>query len=367
MIRPNEHLLQIVRIAERMEERAHAVRLDRNERVTPFPAPVFREMLAALTPESFSAYPDPSPLYRRLSHELGLPEEFLYLTNGSDAAIRMIFQTYVRPDDVVVFADPTYAMYDIYSQVFQAKSKTLEYDLDRRLDVAALFRLLESRPRLLAVANPDQPTGAVLPEETLVELAKATREAGSLFMVDEAYYPFYPRTVVPLVQDYNHLILTRSFSKVGGLAGLRLGYFVAHPSIVQNIQRIRGAHEVNAVAIAVGSYILDHPEIGEEHIRQVEAGRRVLADVSGELGLGFPECPTNFQLISFPGVTDTAGIVAALKERGYLVKGGFSSQAVRDCIRVTLGAPEVMRGFADALRAVCTERRGADFPAGVAE
>ncbi len=90
MIQPNEHLLEIYRVTERMDERSHYVRLDRNERVTPFPEPVFRDILSSLKPEYFCAYPDPSPLYDRLSQNLGLPADHLYLTNGSDAAIRMI-------------------------------------------------------------------------------------------------------------------------------------------------------------------------------------------------------------------------------------------------------------------------------------
>jgi histidinol-phosphate aminotransferase len=209
---------------------------------------------------------------------------------------------------------------------------------------------------MLALANPDQPTGAVLPELTLRQLAGAAQAVGTLFIIDEAYYPFYPHTAIAMVGEFDNLIVTRSFSKVGGLAGLRLGYMAAHPGIVNDIQRIRGAHEVNAVAIAIGTYVMDHPELGEAHLAEVDAGRKVLAGVAHELGLGFPECPTNFQLLAFPGVQDTTGIVSALKEKGYLVKGGFSAPAVRDCIRITLGGADLMRGFGDALRSVTANR-----------
>ncbi len=357
MIPPNEHLLQIVRIAERMEDRAHAVRLDRNERVTPFPQEVFREMLASLRPESFCAYPDTGPLYDRLGRHLRIPTEYLYLTNGSDAAIRMAFQTYVRPGDTIVFPDPTYAMYGIYTRMFQGRARTVPYDVCRRLDVAQVFRLLGDRPRMLALANPDQPTGAVLTETVLRQLVSVAREAGILFIIDEAYHPFYPRTALPMVCEFDNLVVTRSFSKVGGLAGLRLGYMAAHPEIISNIQRTRGAHEVNAIAIAIGSYVLDHPELGAAHLAEVQAGRKVLAAVAQELGLGFPECPTNFQLMCFPEAEDTTALVLALKQRGYLVKGGFTSPSVRSCIRVTLGGPGVMQGFAEVLRSVVSIQR----------
>jgi histidinol-phosphate aminotransferase len=110
MIQPNQHLLDIHRVVDNMGERADYVRLDRNERVTPVSQDVFHNMIATLSPDLFCAYPDPTPLYDRLSRDLQLPVDHLYLTNGSDAAIRMLFQTYLRPGDRVVFYDTNKAM-----------------------------------------------------------------------------------------------------------------------------------------------------------------------------------------------------------------------------------------------------------------
>ncbi len=355
MIQPNEHLLEIHRVVEHMGERVNFVRLDRNERVTPVSQDVFREMLATLSPDTFCAYPDPTPLYARLSRELKLPENHLYLTNGSDAAIRMLFQTYVRRGDMVVFPDPTYAMYSIYSRIFQAQAQAVSYSAGMTLDTGRFFELLEMRPRILAIPNPDQPTGCVLSESTLHELAKASHQSGTLFIIDEAYYPFYPHTVLNLVREFDNVVITRTFSKVGGLAGLRLGYFVSSPEVTGNVQRIRGAHKVNAISVAFGSYILDHPELSREYLVEIEAGREVLAETALDLKLGFPNCPANFQLLRFTGLSDTVPVAAALKNKGYLVKGGFSSPSVRDCIRITLAGPDIMMGFSQALRAVVAE------------
>lgn len=357
MIQPNAHLLEIHRVTDNMGERANYVRLDRNERVSPVSQEVFREMLSTLSADVFCAYPDPTPLYDRLGRELNMPADHIYLTNGSDAAIRMIFQTYVQPGDMVIFPDPTYAMYSIYARIFQAKARSIPYSTDMTLDVNRIFELLEERPRILAIPNPDQPTGCVLSQPALRELAAAAHGSNTLFIIDEAYYPFNPETAVELVRQFDNVVITRTFSKVGGLAGLRLGYFVAHPDIVGNVQRIRGAHEVNAISVAVGSYILDHPELGREYLDEIEAGRDVVEEAALDLKLGFPRCPANFQLLRFTDIEDTAHIVAALKNKGYLVKGGFSSPAVRDCIRITLAGPDIMMGFSEALRAVVKEMK----------
>jgi histidinol-phosphate aminotransferase len=352
MIQPNEHLLNIDRVKENMGERADYVRLDRNERVSPVSQSIFQDMLAVLEPEMFCAYPNPTPLYQRLSKNLNVPEESLYLTNGSDAALRMLFQTYVRPGDSIVFPDPTYAMYEIYSQIFQAQARTIPYTKDMKFDVDLMLEYIKEKPRIVAIANPDQPTGSTLSESTIRKLAAAAREQNTLFIVDEAYYPFYPHTAVTLVHEFENIVVTRTFSKVGGLAGLRLGYFVAHPEIVHNVHRIRGAHEVNEMSIAIGNYVLDHPELTEQYLAEIEAGRDVLEEAALDLGLGFPPCPANFQLIQFTGMNNTKEIASALKQKGYLVKGGFSSLAVQDCIRITLAEPDVMIGFVNALRHV---------------
>lgn len=359
MIQPNSHLLNIRRVSEHMGERSNYVCLDRNERVEPVAPAVFEEMLAGLSPDLFCMYPNPAPLYERLSRATGFPEDCIYLTNGSDAALRMIFQTYVRPDDLSVFPDPSYAMYAIYSQIFQARARTIAYSKDRRLDVAALINELEKKPRILVIANPDQPTGATLALADLRKLAAASLRHETLFIIDEAYYPFYPHTALDLVREFPNVIVTRTFSKAGGLAGLRLGYLVANAEVIQNIQRIRGAHEVNAMSVTLGSYILDHPELSADYLAKIEAGRAVLAEAARELNLEFPSCPANFQLLRFVGMTDTTPITQALKEKGYLVKGGFAAEAVRDCIRITLASPPIMRGFAKALRAVVAEMNAA--------
>jgi histidinol-phosphate aminotransferase len=345
MPEPNAHLQAIRRMSERMPERIGRVHMDMNERVTPFGSQVLAEMLAQIRPELLCHYPDASPLYERLSQRLGYPEEMIYVSPGSDAGIRMLFQAYLRPGDRVVFPDPTFAMYSIYTQVFQAQARTVAYGKGRMLDVGRLEALIADGARVVAVANPDQPTGAVLERARLVSLARAARDGDALCIIDEAYYPFYPESAIDLVRELDNVAVLRTFSKVGGLAGLRVGYVVAHPKVIDAMTRVRGSFEVNSVAIAMACYLLDHPQIARDFLREVEAGREVLRQMAQALGLGFPGGHGNFQLLQFPETTPTAEVGAQLAAKGYLVKGGFSAPCVSDCIRVTLAGPDLMRRF----------------------
>lgn len=352
-VQPNPSILQLQRASEDMRGRERYVRLDRNERVTPFSQAEFAAMFGALRPEQLCSYPDPSPLVERLAAQLGIASRSIYPTNGSDAAIRKVFQAFVQPGDTVLLADPTYAMYPIYTQMFGARAEIVSYRPDRTLDVARFTRQLAGSPRIAAIACPDQPTGAVLPVSVLREIVAEARQRGTLVIIDEAYYPFHPVTAVGLIDEFDNVVVTRTFSKVGGLAGLRLGYLVAHPDLVGAIDKVRGAHEVNAIAIHAGAFVLDHPEIGERFVGEIEAGRSVLAAAAAELGMTLPPCPANFQLVELPPALEPAAVVDALKERGFLVKGGFQHPGVARCIRVTLADPGVMTQFARALREVC--------------
>src|SRR5439155_17578595 len=205
MVRPREHLLTVQRVPERMHERSGYVCLDRNERIEPFDEEIVRDLRERLEAALLCSYPDPSPLYVRLSRILGYQENWLYVTPGSDAAIRLLFQTYVEPGDIVVQADPTYAMYRIYTQIAQAVKETVSYDTDLRLDLGRLYQLLANRPKALVLANPNQPTGSVLPLDIIRDLVSRAGEVGTLVILDEAYYPFHAETAVGLVREFSNL------------------------------------------------------------------------------------------------------------------------------------------------------------------
>lgn len=351
-ILPRSHLLMIKRDRERGTKRTQYVCLDRNEQVTPLPKRLRQEILRGLPADAFNAYPEPSPLYERLSRTLEIAEDELLVTAGSDSAIRRVFETFVDPGDTVVFADPTFPMYEVYSQMYQAKPVVIPFETSRDLPIDRVFDALLEQPRILALVNPAQPTGTTITAPLMRRLAAAAEAAGTVFLVDEAYFPFFPDTAVSWFAGFSNVIVTRTFSKAGGIAGLRLGYLVTNRRFTGFLEKTRGSHEVNAVAIAVGSYLLDHPEIEGARLHEIETGRAVLNTAAQKLGLETPDCEGNFQLLSFPGAEDTTPWIEALRGRGFLVKGPFSAPCVRNCIRVTLDGPETMRSFTRALASV---------------
>lgn len=327
------------------------IRLDRNERLSPFPVPIYEEMMKSIGPEALTTYPDPTPLYRRAAEAMKLDEDNFFFTNGSDAALRMILQAFLSPGDSLVLTNPGYAMLGVYSKIDSASVVEISYNERIELDLDQLKDAIRRKPKVVALPNPDQPTGTVVKREALHELIGAAAEVGAVFVIDEAYYPFYPATAIDWIEEFPNLLVTRSFSKAYGLAGLRLGFMAGPSELVGYASRVRGLHEVNTVAVSCGSYLLEHPEVLEEYVSEVAAGREVLRDCATRLGLGFPMCHTNFQLLKCPGM-DTARIVKGMKERGYLIKGAYRNPSLKECIRTTVGPAELMTRFAKDLESV---------------
>ena len=348
---PSEALNGIERLREGGREREGMVGLDRNERLAPLPEPVVGEIRAAIDSALLTTYPSLDLLYDRLSDTFGLDRERLLLTAGSDAAVKALYQVYGRPGSGAVMLTPSYAMYPIYARMFGMNPAEIPFDDDLSVDTGALLAAVAEDTRLVFIANPNQPTGTVLGDDVVAELVTRARAVGALVVVDEAYYPFSGHTLLPWVEEHPNLVVTRTFSKAWGLAGLRIGLVAAHPEIVANLYKVRSAYDVNAVAGACAAVLLAHPEVADDYAADVAAGRELLVTRARELGLEPIPSLTNFQVLRLAGRADPAELVAALHERGYIVKGPFTAPGLRDCIRVTLGPPALMAQFADELAA----------------
>src|SRR5262245_12899920 len=301
---PREHLRSIERTNERHEGRDRFVCLDRNERASPFSDELLRQMLSRLTSRDLTAYPDPGPFVRRLSAKTGMAEDWICETAGSDAAVRRLLMAYLKPSGKVLFGNPSYAMYDLYTRIFEGIPQGIEYHQDRSLDIGALLAAIAPGVNVVVIANPNQPTGTAVPLDELERVIARAAQVGALCAVDEAYYPFHPETVLPLVSRFGNLVVTRTLSKYPGVAGLRLGYAVGTPSLMKGLTAVRGGSEVSGVSLALGCYLLEHPEIAEEFRTAVEAGRKVLIDAAGRLGFEVLDCVTNFQLLRCPADID---------------------------------------------------------------
>ena len=348
---PSAALRTIERFREGGRERVGFIGLDRNERLGPLPDAVVSEIRGSIDSALLTHYPSTDALYDEFSAALGVGREHLLLTAGSDAAVKALYQVYAEPGAGAVMLDPSYAMYPIYARMFGMEPRRVAFAENLSVDVDALLGLVAPGVRLVFIANPNQPTGTVIEDDVVEALIARAADHGALVVVDEAYYPFSERTVLPWITRHPNLVVTRTFSKAWGLAGVRLGVVAADPAVVRNLYKVRSAYDVNAFAATCAAVMLRHPEVATDYAAEVAAGRALLGERARTLGLAPVPGLTNFQLLRLRDGDDPTAIVEALHGRGYIVKGPFTAPGLQDCIRVTLGPPALMGRFADELAA----------------
>src|SRR3954471_13962088 len=348
---PIAALAGVERLREGGREREGLVGLDRNERLAPLPEAVLAELRTAIDSQLLTRYPSNDEFYDELAAHLGIARERLLLTPGSDGAVRALHHAYVSPGTRTAMVAPSYAMYPIYGEMFGAQPVQVHVDERLAAAPAALLEAIGDDTRLVLLARPNQPTGTLLAEDVLEQVLARATAVRALVVVDEAYHPFSGTTVLPWVERHRNLVVLRTFSKAWGMAGLRLGVVCADPEVARTLYKVRSAYDVNAVAIAFARIVLAHPEIADDYVAQVDAGRALLGERLRRLGFEPLGGRTNFQVFRVAPVAEPAPLAAALEERGFLVKGPFGHPSLAACLRATLGPPELMDRFAGALEA----------------
>lgn len=277
--------------------------LDKNENLDPELAAVLRAVLDSIPNSVFGTYPEAGELYRKLARWAGVSPQSLLLTPGSDGAIRLTYEAFVEPGDGVVHTFPTFAMYPVYSRMFGALVRTIEYrraGCGPRLEPAEIVETVRKhRPKLLCLPNPDSPTGAVLPPDVLREILGACERSGSVLLLDEAYHPFYEWSAVPWAEASENLIVARTFAKAWGAAGLRIGYAVGNPATISLLHKMRPMYEVSTLAVECMSRMIDRSAVMSQAVARINAGKVLFAESMRALDFDVLPGEGNFAHVAF--------------------------------------------------------------------
>lgn len=357
MISPKKHLLNIHRSDPERFDRTQYLRLDKNEDLCGLPEDLVRTCLSRITPDDLSAYPQTYLLYEKLSEYLSVPQENLLITAGSDAAIKNTFEVFVSPGDGVIIPDPTYAMYEVYADLFDARLIKIPYTENLSFSVREMIASIGDTTKLVALANPNSPTGTIVSQNEIIDLIKACHARDVLVLIDEAYYPFYPHTVIDLIREYSNLIVTRTFSKAFGLASLRLGYAAADPRIINYLKIFRPIYETHGLAVALGCAVLDNPDFVERNVRDTLEGRQYLIERMNRPGFSPYPSYSNFVNIQVDK-TIRDPLISYLNRKGILIKAGADHPVLQSCIRITTGPKHKMKTVIQAIELFLKETDG---------
>ena len=328
------------------EDRSGLVRMDRNEDVTGWEEERLREVLGRLGPADLAAYHDADDVQARIASWLGFDSTNISITAGSSEAVQLVFETYLDEGGLALALEPSYGLYEVFAAKCGGRLEGVTFDEHLNVDVEVLVaRIIEESPTLVVIANPNQPTGTILDEVKLQRLAEATKSVGAVLLVDEAYCLFTPVTALGLIHEFPNVIVTQTFSKAMGLAGLRLGYCVGARERILEINRLRPLTQSNAVALAVADYLLDNLDWALDRVKATVEGREFLVSSFRDFGLVTFDSHANFVLLGCISLEGAEALIAEARSRGYAIRGPLRGFPLENFVRVTVASKPIMEAF----------------------
>ncbi len=333
------------------------IKLASNENASA-PSPNAIASIIAATRE-LNRYPDGGCFYLKndLAARFGLKPSNFIIGNGSDEVITFAVRTFVKKNEEVIVARPTFLIYDTVSRVEDVKVKNVPLK-DYRYDLTAMRKAVTKKTKIIFIANPDNPTGSYVTKREIDAFLSGLRKDIIVFF-DEAYYEFakdysgYPDTLKYLKRKRN-VIITRSFSKAYSLAGLRVGYGIASEELINVMNKVREPFNVNSLAQVAARAALKDPTFVERSKEFVSRGKEFLYNQLDSLKMEYIPSATNFILIKIG--KDAPNIYKKLLNNGVIVRN-MSSWGLTDCLRVTVGTMKENMRFINTLKRIYGLRR----------
>ena len=322
------------------------VKLNTNENPYP-PSPRARAALAALDAEALRRYPHPfADTFRRSAAEvLDVDPEWILVGNGSDDLLTMLFRAVTDTRRAVAYPTPTYVLYRTLAAIQGAPVLEVPFDEDYTLPIQGLA---DAGAALTVVANPNSPSGTAA---TVAQLAALLDRTAGVLAVDEAYVAFAEASALDLVRRSDRVVVLRTLSKSHGLAGLRLGFGIAHPDLLAGLAKVKDSYNVDAVAAAVGAAAIGDTAHTRETVERIRATRTRLGAALAARGFRVWPSQANF-VLARPAAGDARRLYEGLRERGVLVRY-FAEPGLADKLRITVGTEEqtttLMAALADLL------------------
>jgi len=318
-----------------LEGRTKKLRLDFNENPIGC-SPKVRQALAKLSSAEICSYPEQETVRRQMAKYFAVRPEELLLTNGTDEALHVIVSTFVEPEDGVLLVEPTYAMYRFYSELAGAQIFAPRYTAEMQFPWPEVLSLVAANaPRVFFLPNPNSPTGNLLSSPEIRRILTAAKQ--TMVVIDEAYFEFSGVTVIPWIRRYANLIVTRTFSKTAGLAGLRLGCIFVNRDLAASMRKSQSPYPVNAAALVAADAAMRDRAFITRTVREVKSARQQLERGLTRLGIRYFPSGGNFILVELGDCAQK--IVASLDRKGILLRDRSSDFAGEGYVRITVGTP----------------------------
>ena len=321
------------------------IKLNTNE--SPFPPSPKALAYAQAAAKDLQLYSDPEcrALVRTAAQRLGVGEDEILFTNGSDEILNFAFMAFC--DKGAQFPDITYGFYKVYANLNGVSYTEIPLKEDFSVDIRDYCGVNKA----IFLANPNAPTGLCLPLEDIEVIVKSNPD--SIVVIDEAYIDFGGESAVPLIRKYGNLLVTQTFSKSRSMAGGRLGLGIGCKELIRDLNTIKystNPYNINRMTMAAGIGALEDSDYFRENCRTIMENRAWTAQQLKNLGFTLTDSKTNFLFARHPAVSGKE-LYTKLRERGILVRH-FDTPRLTDFIRVTVGSQEQMEAFMAAVEEI---------------
>ncbi|MFQ5769013.1 MAG: histidinol-phosphate transaminase [bacterium] len=338
-----------------LKERKYKIKLNQNENPYDLPIWLKNEIVGEMRSLYWNRYPSfsKSRLREKLSEHLHLPSERLMVGNGSNELLQMVFSTIFSAGKKLLIVSPTFPFYLQLARIAEANIIHLEFEQDWSFPIEKVLQVLKDRPvDLCIVCSPNSPTGAITQTNDLIRVLESTN---GLVLADEAYHEFTKSNFLKLQNNYRNLIITRTFSKALGLAGLRIGYLIAQPELIQEINKVKLPCNLNILSEFVAFKLLDHQSLIIENVKKImQEKQRLIQRMNNIKHIKVYPSETNFLMIETP--YPASQVFEALAKKGVLVRdiSKYHSR-LENKLRSTVGTSAENDGLIEALQSAITK------------
>jgi len=341
----NDNVLKLNRLDDRGSDRNNIFRFDKNERTYPFRSELIKQILSDKINSNITMYPDQNNLYKMLSKKLKIETENILLCAGSDAGLKHIFETYLSKEDTIIYLSPTYAMVEVYANLYEIKKIKIEYNNENKISLKEIIEyLIKFKPKCFFIANPNQPTGTFISRNSIEKISNLCKKYSIIFVLDHAYFDFVPKNeqykIENLITQNPFLIVLNTFSKSYGLAGIRLGFLLSNKHNINKLYKVKSYADINYFSIVFGLYFLKNKKIFNHHLFEVKKSKSFLKKEFSKFinYFEFIDSYTNFIHLRFKSSKHLNEIYNFLKKKNIIVRINYQGlpATIENSLRITI-------------------------------
>jgi len=344
-IKPKKFINYIPREPHWLTSRKGFYTMERNERVDEFSSNIMKKIYKEIDSYAFRTYPDTDKIYKQVANWQKIKTNQLILTEGADGGLLRTFQVFISGGDRVITCNPSFAMYPLYCKMFGAKHFPIDLkvkDYDFYSDV--IKKIKKIKPRLVAIANPNQPIEIMLNLKQISQICKICLKLNCFVIIDEAYYHFNNVTAKSLIKKFPNLIVVRTFSKAFGLAGMRIGYTMSNSEIIKYMMSIKPIYEINSVNIKIVQFFIKNLKIMKDYVKDVSKSRNFFRKFLKTYKIEMIGEYSNTVLFKLRSKDHVNKVIKYLYKNKFIIRP-MTIDGDDSYIRATLGGLKIMKKF----------------------